>query len=364
MRRIVGFVLVGLGVALLALGVLLRLWAYPELAQVGAVYPASDAKDRQVKAGQSVSSGTGVDAFIVRGPRESAIVGPRKVDIQSERTTRGVPAAAQGDNVYWETSVRTFAGSAEVPRDVFNAVIEGVCFDRVSGAATDGCRKKPYTQPGADPSTADATYRPKGQYFKFPFNTQQKAYPFWDGVLRDAPEAKYQATETIKGLKVYRFVQDIPDREIGTQPNLAGALFRSDQPSVTATVRYANRRTLWVEPETGVIIRGQEEQKRRFVFNGVEVPALVGTIGYNDATVSANADEQSGNAPSLAALRTVFPWLLAGLGLVVALIGLWLVRPWQDRGPTRTGRADRGDAPESVDLRGTDRAAANPSSRP
>ena len=108
MRRIVGFALVGFGVALLALGVLLRLWAYPQLAQVSAAYPG-DAKDRQVKAGQSISEGSAVQAFIVRGPRDDPTVGPFTVDLQSERTTRGLPEAAQGDDVYWETSVRSFA---------------------------------------------------------------------------------------------------------------------------------------------------------------------------------------------------------------------------------------------------------------
>ncbi len=357
MRRIVGFVLVGFGVALLALGVLLRLWAYPQLAQVSAAYPG-DAKDRQVKAGQSISEGSGVQAFIVRGPRDEATVGPFTVDLQSERTTRGVPEAAQGDDVYWETSVRSFAGSDSLPRDLFNAVVEGVCFDRVTGLAGDGCRKKPYRQ--ATPTgPADLGYSPKGLYYKFPFATEKKAYPFWDTVVRDAPEARYAGTEQLKGLTVYKFVQDIPDRVVGTQERLPGRLFDSDQPSVTAEIRYANVRTLWVEPETGVIIKGQEEQRRRFAANGVEVPALVGTIAYNDATVTSNVDAQSSSATALASLRTLFPWLLATLGLIAAVVGLLLVRPWRDRsGDGRVGASGR---PATIDLRGTDRTAANPS---
>ena len=54
---------------LLALGLLLRFWAYPALAQVSAAYPG-DAKDRQVAAGQTISQGSGVQAFIVRGPKD------------------------------------------------------------------------------------------------------------------------------------------------------------------------------------------------------------------------------------------------------------------------------------------------------
>jgi hypothetical protein len=359
-RRIVGFVLVGFGVALLALGVLLRVWAYPALAQVGAAYPDPDVKDLQVKAGQSISQGTGVQAFIARGPRESPTVGPFTVDLQSERTTRGVPAAAQGDNVYWETSVRTFASGEKLPRDLLNAVVEGVCFNRVTGEANDGCRKKPYTLPNAE-GKPDLSYSPRGQYFKFPFNTQQRSYPFWDTLIRQAPDAKYTATEQIQGVKVYKFVQTVPETDLGEFPRaLPGALFGSSEPTVKARQVYSNVRTLWIEPETGVIIRGQEEPRRHFVANNTEVAALVGTIGYNDATVASNATWQSSSATSLASMRTLFPWLLAGIGLVLALLGVWLVQPWRDERVAGSGRRARG-TPATVDLREADRTAANPS---
>ncbi len=67
----------------------------------------------------------------------------------------------------------------------------------------------------------------------------------------------------------------------------------------------------------------------------------------------------SSNAAALAALRTLFPWLLAALGLIAAIVGVLLVRPRQDRRRAGDGRA--GGRPATVDQRGTDRTAANPS---
>ncbi len=47
----------------------------------------------------------------------------------------------------------------------------------------------------------------EGLYFKFPFQTEQKTYQFWDGSLGEAPDIEFQDAETIEGLEVYRFEQ-------------------------------------------------------------------------------------------------------------------------------------------------------------
>ncbi len=68
---------------------------------------------------------------------------------------------------------------------------------------------------------------------------------------------------------------------------------------------------------------------------------------------------RAASATALASLRTLFPWLLAALGLIAAVVGLLLVRPWRDRsGDGRVGASGR---PTTIDLRSTDRTAANPS---
>ena len=100
----------------------------------------------------------------------------------------------------------------------------------------------------------------EGLYFKFPFQTEQKTYQFWDGSLREAPDIEFQETETIEGLEVYRFEQVIPPTTVGNITAPASFFGIDEEGDVTLDRVYSNTRTLWIEPETGVIIRGQEDQ--------------------------------------------------------------------------------------------------------
>ncbi|WP_088287645.1 DUF3068 domain-containing protein [Kineosporia sp. A_224] len=351
MRRVLGFVLVGLGVALLTLGVAVKYWAYPRIAQVGAVYPTQkdvDAKT-QPPAGTVVSSGS-AEVFIAVGDNP---VGPQVVDVVSTRTVQGDPKSAKGGHVYWETRVDTSVPDKSA--DPINRTVEGLCFDNVTGEQQSDCFKKPYYQTGADATSRTNPDR-KGVYLKFPFRTRPTAYQFWDSASGAAYQARYVATEKIQGLTVYKFEQKIPDVSLGQQ-QVPGVLFGGapDSTAATADIRYANVRTLWVEPETGAIIKGQEQQDRRLVANGVTVPMLVGTLAYSEQTVKTNVEVQSANASSLHMLRVTLPAWGSVIGFLMAIGGVALVF-LSGTGRRRAGRPD--DAgPDSVDLRGVPAAA-------
>jgi hypothetical protein len=80
-----------------------------------------------------------------------------------------------------------------------------------------------------------------------------------------------------------------------------------------------------VEPESGVIIRGQEQPNRRFVYNGTEVPTTVGTIGYTPETVAANVREYKDKAASLKMLRSTGPVALGVIGALLLIGGVLLL---------------------------------------
>lgn len=322
MRRLAGILLVAVGVAALTFGIAGRWFIYPALAQAPAGFPTKADRDRNSTppAGTMVSEGRGVKVFVARKVGETSEIGPRTLTVTSARITRGLPEAARGETIYWESSVET--GSTDLTgTPMFQTTVDGICFDRVTGAAAKGCAKPNYTRPEPD---GGKTFEPTGQIYKFPFDTQKTSYPFWDGRAGEAVPALYNRQEVIDGLTVYTFVQTIPDRVIGTQ-DLPGSLFGSPDATVTADQHYANVRTLWVEPQTGVIIRGQEELTMQFVFGAAEpVPALVGTIGYTDATVKANVAAQRDNARSLRLIHSILPPVGIALGLLLTALGLWL----------------------------------------
>lgn len=310
MRRIVGLVLVGLGVALIVLAIALPTYVYPRVAV------APDNPQSEV-----VAKGDGITVLLPRGADEGGV---RVLTDQSVTVTRFVdqevrpdaPAPADDENFY------RVQFKAEVDgQGLLNAYIQGGSFDTRTGAANNCC---------GDYIKLDATdevgtpVRHSGQLFKFPFDTQREDYEFWDVNTNDSAPARFDGTERIDGLQTYRFVQTIPDTVI-QQQEIPGSLIGLDQPSVLADRIYATTRTLWVEPLTGAIIKGSEEVDQRLALDGKTAPVIQGTITYTDETVAANVEEYTDSAASLQFVTRTGP--IAGwvLGVLLLLIGITLV---------------------------------------
>ncbi len=285
---------------------MLRAWAYPQLAKVATDYSPST----------TVSSGT-VDVFVARAGQP---IGPQHLDVTATQVTRGSSADAGGNSAYYETSVRL--DSAALGGEAINTSVEGVCFERFTGEVTQECRKQNY---GSYDAGVVQQVPFAGQFFKFPFSTQKRSYPFWDGVVGKAVPAEYKGTDSIDGLTVYRFVQEIPDQVVGQPRQLPGDVFGMGTGTVDADVHYAVTRTMWVEPQTGAVIKGQSDQKRRFVVGALERPYLVGLIGYTPETVAANVQAQRSNAQKLHLLNDLALPVGVIAGLLLTLLGLMLV---------------------------------------
>ena len=162
----------------------------------------------------------------------------------------------------------------------------------------------------------------EGLYFKFPFQTEQTTYQFWDGSLGEAPDIEFKEVETIEGLDVYRFEQVDPAHD-GRHDQRAASIFGIDEEGDVALDRvYSNTRTLWIEPETGVIIRGQEDQLTVAEYEGEQVATLTDvTIGYNPDTVSDNVQTYSALSTQLKIIRVWVPLVGGILGLLLLLAG-------------------------------------------
>ena len=321
MGKKTGVVLVGLGAFLIVLAPLLRFYAYEELA----VVPLDQ---------DTTSVSEGPDATIFSIPRGREV----EVDLESTRRVVGYVEAseqaseAQGrDLAVWETFVYTGEVDAEFSEDnpPLSTTHDLVVFDRNTGEAVDCCGQ--YTSTSIDAETGeeirDTGTSIEGQYYKLPFDAQKTDYQFWDGSIKEATTLAYQDTEEIEGLTVYRYQQVIEPTDVGELPEGAGSLFGIEDPEATIDRIYSNTRTLWVEPETGVIIRGQEEQFVTAQYEGDDVATLTDvTIGYNDATVTDNVDTYGGLATALKAVRLWAPIGLLVLGVLLVVAGVLVAR--------------------------------------
>ena len=323
MRRKVGLAVIALGALFLILAPLLKWYAYPRLA----VAP-------QDQESTTVSTGENVTIFsipeLVEG-RDPQVV----TDVTSTRGTVSIvedlPEGSSNEDVaVWETVVDT----TDAEGTTLTATRSIVAFDRRTGAGV----------PGYGQSIDGEPIDHEGQILKFPFGTERRDYEFWDIALREATPAVFDGEDEIDGMTVYRFVQTI-EPTVVSQLEVPGSLAGSPAPSVEADRTYANTRTLWVEPETGVIIRGQEEQDTVLVYQGEEIATITsGTIAYTDEQVQANIDEYRPLASQLNLVGNVLPVVLGILGVVGLIAGVLLLRtPYTPRRAAEKSHHDNVD---------------------
>ena len=327
MRRLIGGIATLLGVLALVLG-----FASGRIYDRLAVAPL----DQNTIA---VSEGTGVSVLRVWKDKD-AVRFDELTDqrVRNTRVVRGIPGKvpdAQRDrNAFWQLGLKTeIVDVAPVTLSV-----DGVSIDRHTGMATNCCGDTVSTGTIEDP-TASRSIRHEGLFFKFPFDAQKKSYPFWDGELKAARDAAFVREEKVKGLNTYVYEQTIPTTRLPGSRTVPRTMFGSGTGNVQVQSDYANTRTFWVEPNTGAIIRAQENINREAVSEAGTVTLIKGFIGYNDKTQQKFADEYGDKAGKLAFVRDLLGPIGFIAGALLTLLGLLLLFT-RRRGEHRDSRRD------------------------
>jgi hypothetical protein len=298
--RRLGYVLVFVGLFLLFFGLFERFYAYPRLKKA----PLDQYS-------QPVATGTGT--YFNRSPEKLREI--NGAQLKNVRTVRGDAKAGTDEVAVWDSFISTVDLA---DRGVITATQERVALDRVTAQSVNCCGENP---------------RHQGLTLKFPFDTKKQTYQFWDGPANRALPAVFTREETIQDVKVYRFEQRIGPLTLGTQ-DLPGSLAgQPDVASVETDIVYTNLKTIWVEPATGIIVKGQQAVSQVLQTPGGEqvLTLLDTTLTYDDATVTANADDAAEGAGQLRLLGTILPLGALLLGLVLLVVGLLLLRAPEGR---------------------------------
>lgn len=300
MRRMIGPVLVGLGVFLVVAAALARFYAYPALARVPAGYHSTTELEA-----------TGAQIF----NSDPEVLAPETHDLEiTSKTSEVVDADAPDGVAVWTNNTRVDKADG----GNFQLSTEQVAFDEVTGA---GVTCEPCGTWIAESASQRTSTDFEGQIYKFPFDTEKKTYDVWDGTLGEATPATFEGVEKIDGLEVYKFVQVIEPTVVETR-EVPGSVFGSDEPSVAADMLYSMTRTFYVEPVTGSPVHRVEERDQELVYNGQQVPAFVGNVHYTDAQVDELVDQIGTKAMLLGGLRLLYPLVMLLLGLVMLGLGL------------------------------------------
>jgi len=312
MRRVVGLVLLALGVFGIVLGLLLRFYAYDRLALV----PLNQKSE-------SVSQGEMTVFYASKLEQE------RGVDVTATRLVQGNPTAAEakpdGDVMVWDVGVVVEDGDGVV----VNSSLDHLCLDRTTNAAVQPCAGEGIEDNEDDNKIdSDDAVTHVGNSYKMPFGTEQTEYSYFDNVAKKAFPMRYDSTETIEGVETYKFVQTVPLTKLAVPDlNLPGELVNKPQEdTVTVSRYYENTRTIWAEPYSGIIVKGQEEQKQTLRgSDGAELlTVFAGTLAFNEETVRNSAADASDARSQLRLVKTIGPAVLISVGALLVLLGLAL----------------------------------------
>jgi Porin PorA len=336
MKRLWGYLLVFLGAFLVVFAAVVK------FAVAGpAVKAPLSIPEKYIKI---IASGTDFNYF-------DAQVGKNvKINVWITRTVIGDVAAGNSKVAVYDESLcltRDTDGShpgcvdkADPQKRLITNSTDRVAFDRKSALAVN---HKKYGE-NVDGNSA---IKHEGLSYKFPIDTKKKTYSYFDTVVGKAFPMKYAAKEKLEGLTVYKFVQTMVDQPVYTNNTF---------PST-----YTNTRTVWVEPTTGVIVKGQEQLKQ--VLTGREsldpnsavtepgladVVALQGTLAFNPDTVRLQAQLAKDNLPKIHLVRLWLPLISLIAGVLALGASVLLLRAPRSGGGRRR-RSDQSDTPPQPD---------------
>ncbi|WP_241384933.1 DUF3068 domain-containing protein [Rhodococcus sp. CH91] len=323
--RILAMILVGLGAFLLVIAILVPTYTLGKLQKTPL--------DLEVT---TVAEGTG------------DILNSRQLLSGNAQVDRDVPIVAQRFVTVEDPSdseIMTLQAGQTVRRldmqgdtGLVSAIVDRVTIDRETSmpVSTDENADRVSTiQVNADQPPVEVENR-AGLQYKFPFDVQQTSYPYYDINARENFPLDFVGEEEVNGMKVYHFRQDIgpidmskADPEVPTYklslPASTWGVGEGDEP-VTMTRWYNNVRDLWVDPVTGVVVKGQEAQDQYYAREAdkPEVTVLDVTLPFDEETIEYQIGQAKDGQDTISLFGRTLPIILGILGAILLIAGFVL----------------------------------------
>lgn len=287
MRKIIGWVLLGLGAFLLVVGLLTTLWV-----------PGQVKKTPLDVDSTTRLSGTADKLNPASGELEN-------YDVKATSVTKADSKRSDDDVIVFVNTTCLVIDEGDVPdcvdaddpeKRLINASEDVFSTDRVNALAVNG----KYLPAGAEEK--------EGLVNKFPFDTEKKDYPYWDGLLGAPVDAVYEGTETLDGLPTYKFHIAVDEQPAEVIEGAQGT--------------YSTDKTIWIEPKTGSIVK-QEQHETRTLEDGTTILDL--NLAFTDEQVSSGIKSSKDSVSQLDLLTGTAP-LVGFIGGILALLaGAFLV---------------------------------------
>ncbi|WP_271800453.1 DUF3068 domain-containing protein [Dietzia maris] len=262
------------------------------------------------------------------------------------------------------------AGGDEV-ESLINATVDRITLDRVTAQPVDEATSTLQVVAGGADDTAPTGFVREGLQYKFPFDTEQRAYDYFDASTFTTNPIEFVGETSVGGIEAYEFTQDLGPIDMwssirdhfasisdGYDPAVESVLASYRREGMTAgqwglegdperevDMRrfYTNTRTVYVNPATGQIINGKEDIFQFFAEDQAEADAFFSDkarleeekaeptrtavrfqSGWNDETQESTLAAAQDSADTLNTFGRVVPAVLGILGLLSLIGGIVL----------------------------------------
>ncbi|MBF6237690.1 DUF3068 domain-containing protein [Nocardia otitidiscaviarum] len=351
-RRTVACLLVGLGAMLLVAAVMIPTYTVNQLAKT-----PLDLEITTVATNGPENAGEVLDAKSLTSPEGAAKV-DTNVPLFSQRfLTIEEPVSAEILTIQAGQTLRRTDKQGDT--GLLTASIDRVTVDRKTGMPVDEVDGGPNGAIGAtvdkNGQTVMDPVQHTGLQYRFPIGTEKKTYPYFDVNARQTYDINFVEETEINNTKVYHFSQTIPPVDLSTVVNsptnklsLPAAKWglEGEEP-VTMTRWYTNTRDVWVEPQTGTVIKGGEKIYQYYARSAdkPEVTVLKGELVFDENTIESQIAVAKENIDKLALYGRVMPIIFGVLGAIALIAGLVLGLLGGGKDPVRRGAARSGAGP-------------------
>ncbi|WP_433328619.1 DUF3068 domain-containing protein [Spirillospora sp. CA-294931] len=238
--------------------------------------------------------------------------------LRATNTVRGDVRANNGDDdiAVWDSTTNIV--DLDNPDKPIQVQGYRMAFDRRSSELVNCCGSN---------VDGDNSVRMTGYGLLWPLaNVEKRDYPFFDMTTRQAQPMRFIAEDEVRGLPVYRFVQQIPKTKTASvDTRLPGSMLGLGAKSKPQKVdRYSEATiSVWVDPRTGIPVKHQQN-----IHSTVQTPDGRGRMTVASARlVTIDADQKSlvdmtkGKAFQISAVRALIPVGSLLLGVILLLTG-------------------------------------------
>ncbi|WP_280419272.1 DUF3068 domain-containing protein [Nocardia carnea] len=358
-RRTVACVLVGLGALLIVAALMIPTYTIGKMAKT-----PLDLEITTVAVNQPDQESLVLDSTSLTEEGRSAEVNENVPLVSQRFLTIEDPSDADQMTIQAGNTLRRIDKRGDT--GVLTAYVDRVTIDRKTGepVSTDPNGSIAMTTNNKGESIAEPVHR-TGLQYRFPIGTEKKTYPYFDVLARTTTDMEFLEETEINGTKVYHFRQNVPVTDLSKVSNaptnklsLPAAKWgvEGGEEPVTMSRFYSNVRDVWVEPQTGTIVKGGEQLN---IFYGrsadkPEVPALKANMVFDTDTVEAQLAIAKDNIDQLSLFGRILPIVLGIVGIIALIAGILLGvmgggsgRPARAGGPS--GGRPGGPAPAGSD---------------